>query len=66
MTVLALFNAASEPRAGDGGTLAMAEGTVTCNPWSAAAGIAQETGGRADDQTARRGARSAAGKRTAA
>ena len=66
MTVQALLTTAEELLAGDRGTLAMPESAATCDPWSAAAGIAQETGGQADDQLADRGARSAAGERMAA
>jgi hypothetical protein len=65
MIARALLNTAEQLLAGDRRTLAMAESTLIHNPWSAAAGIPRETGGRADDRTAR-GARSAAGERTAA
>ena len=49
MTAQALLNTARELLAGDRETRAMAQSTATCSPWSATAGIAQETGGQADE-----------------
>jgi len=66
MTVEALLNIAQDHLAGDCRILVGAESTLTCDPWSSAAGIERETGGQADDRPVRRGARSAAGAGPAA